>query len=262
MIGYGEFGALTANTAPGFQPFTFAGGLYDADTGLVRFGARDYDPHTGRWTTKEPLGFAGGDTNFYAYAFSDPVNLVDPNGLYAVWDDLAFAVAGALVGAGGQALADAINGEFSGWGAYGRAALGGAVGGWATLYGGPVLGGAAGSFVTNLANQTAARSLGTQCGWNLGSLAVDTTLGAVAGRFFGAASMSGGVRRGSAAHVYKTMRTKLKNGTVTTIRPQTGVKMFAGAFEEHQMAAGTAAGVATSIGYSNLTGGDGGCGCP
>jgi RHS repeat-associated protein len=37
------------------QPFGFAGGLYDADTGLVRFGARDYDAYTGRWTAKDPI---------------------------------------------------------------------------------------------------------------------------------------------------------------------------------------------------------------
>ena len=41
------------DTNPGFQPFGFAGGLYDPDTGLVRFGARDYDAETGRWTSKE-----------------------------------------------------------------------------------------------------------------------------------------------------------------------------------------------------------------
>jgi RHS repeat-associated protein len=84
---YDVFGAVTTDTAPGFQPFGFAGGLYDRDTGLVRFGARDYDPRTGRWTTKEPLGFAGGDTNFYAYVFNDPTNLIDPSGLDAVTAD-------------------------------------------------------------------------------------------------------------------------------------------------------------------------------
>jgi RHS repeat-associated protein len=34
-------------------PFGFAGGLQDKDTGLVRFGYRDYDPDVGRWTAKE-----------------------------------------------------------------------------------------------------------------------------------------------------------------------------------------------------------------
>src|SRR5688500_17743289 len=72
---------MLSDSNPGFQPFGFAGGLYDSDTGLVRFGARDYDPQTGRWTAKEPLGFAGGDSNFYAYALGDPVNYFDLDGM-------------------------------------------------------------------------------------------------------------------------------------------------------------------------------------
>ncbi|RMF17497.1 MAG: RHS repeat-associated core domain-containing protein, partial [Candidatus Dadabacteria bacterium] len=68
------------DTNPGFQPFGFAGGLYDHETGLVRFGARDYDPEVGRWTVKDPIRFEGGDTNIYAYCGGDPVNCVDSNG--------------------------------------------------------------------------------------------------------------------------------------------------------------------------------------
>jgi RHS repeat-associated protein len=79
-IDYDEFGKITSDTNPGFQPFGFAGGLYDADTGLTRFGARDYDPVIGRWTTKDPIRFAGG-LNLYGYVMADPVNFVDPNGL-------------------------------------------------------------------------------------------------------------------------------------------------------------------------------------
>jgi RHS repeat-associated protein len=78
---YDEFGRIVADTNPGFQPFGFAGGLYDRHTGLVRFGFRDYDPETGRWTAKDPIGFASGDGNLYAYARNDPVNLIDPIGL-------------------------------------------------------------------------------------------------------------------------------------------------------------------------------------
>ena len=59
-LDYDEFGRVLADTNPGFQPFGFAGGLYDRGTGLVRFGARDYDAETGRWTAKDPIGFAGG----------------------------------------------------------------------------------------------------------------------------------------------------------------------------------------------------------
>jgi hypothetical protein len=35
----------------------------------------------GRWLTKDPIGFAGGDTNLYRYAYNDPVNFVDMSGL-------------------------------------------------------------------------------------------------------------------------------------------------------------------------------------
>ncbi|HEY3354144.1 MAG TPA: RHS repeat-associated core domain-containing protein [Polyangia bacterium] len=81
-LDYDAFGEVTNDTAPGFQPFGFAGGLYDPDTKLVRFGARDYYPRVGRWTAKDPIGFGGGDTNLYGYVVGDPVNLVDPEGLW------------------------------------------------------------------------------------------------------------------------------------------------------------------------------------
>jgi len=35
---------------------------YDKETKLVHFGFRDYDPYTGKWTAKDPIGFAGGET--------------------------------------------------------------------------------------------------------------------------------------------------------------------------------------------------------
>jgi hypothetical protein len=38
---------VLSETGAGFQPFGFAGGLYDATTNLVRFGARDYDVWNG-----------------------------------------------------------------------------------------------------------------------------------------------------------------------------------------------------------------------
>jgi RHS repeat-associated protein len=81
QLTYDEWGNITEDTNPGFQPFGFAGGLYDPDTGLVRFGARDYDPLAGRWTAKDPIRFGGGTANLYAYANNNPVNYTDPEGL-------------------------------------------------------------------------------------------------------------------------------------------------------------------------------------
>jgi RHS repeat-associated protein len=78
---YDEFGNVINDTNPGFQPFGFAGGLYDRDTKLLRFGARDYEPSTGRWTAKDPILFLGGNSNLYGYVLNDPVNLFDPSGL-------------------------------------------------------------------------------------------------------------------------------------------------------------------------------------
>jgi RHS repeat-associated protein len=81
QITYDTFGNILSDTNPGFQPFGFAGGLYDQDTKLTRFGARDYDGVAGRWTAKDPIRFGGGSGNLFGYVRNDPVNLVDPYGL-------------------------------------------------------------------------------------------------------------------------------------------------------------------------------------
>ena len=48
---------------------------------MVRFGARDYDPEVGRWTAKDPIRFAGGDGNLYAYVGNNPLIRIEPSGL-------------------------------------------------------------------------------------------------------------------------------------------------------------------------------------
>lgn len=92
---YDEWGNVLVDTNPGFTPFGFAGGLYDADTGLARFGARDYDPEIGRWTSKDPIGFGGGSSNLYLYVGGDPVNLTDPTG---EWFWVVIPIVGGLIG--------------------------------------------------------------------------------------------------------------------------------------------------------------------
>ena len=57
--------------------------MYDHETKLVKFGARDYDGSTGRWLSKDPIRFDGGDSNLYGYVLQDPVNFLDFEGLAA-----------------------------------------------------------------------------------------------------------------------------------------------------------------------------------
>lgn len=37
----------------------------------------------GKWTAKDPIGFAGGDSNLFGYVENDPLNWVDPWGILA-----------------------------------------------------------------------------------------------------------------------------------------------------------------------------------
>jgi len=92
QIDYDSFGNILSETGSLALsvPFGFAGGLHDRDTGLVKFGYRDYDPDNGRWCAKDPIGFGGGDTDLFGYCMNDPVNLVDPTG--------EFALLGAIIG--------------------------------------------------------------------------------------------------------------------------------------------------------------------
>ena len=74
------FGQVVSEQTPGYQPVGFAGGLVDTTTGLVHFGARDYDPATAGWTAPDPLSIGGGSANLYQYVGGDPVNRRDVTG--------------------------------------------------------------------------------------------------------------------------------------------------------------------------------------
>ncbi len=84
-ITYDTYGNILSDSNESLKvPFGFAGGLYDKDTKLNRFGYRDYDSYTGKWTAKDPIDFSGGDSNLYGYVLNDPVNFVDPTGELAL----------------------------------------------------------------------------------------------------------------------------------------------------------------------------------
>lgn len=110
QVSYDEFGRETANTNSGFQPFGYAGGLSDPATTLLRFGARDYEPASGRWTAKDPIGFGGGSSNLFGYTGNDPVNFVDPTGKIIFLPILAAAGVGCATGLITDFLAQALEG--------------------------------------------------------------------------------------------------------------------------------------------------------
>jgi RHS repeat-associated protein len=77
---FDEWGIVTTDTNPGWQPFGFAGGLYEPSSALVRFGVRDFSGTFGRWLSKDQSRFSAGDLNIFGYSYGDPANVVDLNG--------------------------------------------------------------------------------------------------------------------------------------------------------------------------------------
>jgi RHS repeat-associated protein len=71
---------FTEVSAGACRSYVGDGGFFDPLTGLVRFGARDYDASTGRWTAKDAILFDGGQTNLYVYVGNDRVNGKDATG--------------------------------------------------------------------------------------------------------------------------------------------------------------------------------------
>lgn len=98
---YDPWGRVLNDTNPGFQPFGFASGLTDPDTGLVTFGVRHYDPLAGRWISPDPLGLGGG-VNLWVYAANSPTTFVDPDGEVPIF----FIVGVAVVISGGVYVAN------------------------------------------------------------------------------------------------------------------------------------------------------------
>ena len=81
---YDPFGNILSQNEAFAQPFKYVGklGVMAEPNGFYSMRARYYDPAAGRFISEDPLGFDGGDVNLYVYAGNNPVNRVDPSGLY------------------------------------------------------------------------------------------------------------------------------------------------------------------------------------
>jgi RHS repeat-associated protein len=118
---------------------------------FLHIGARYYDPATGRFLQRDPLGIAAG-TNVYVYALGAPATRTDPSGeMVSLSGTLASMAIGAVVnGATGAAIGSVSSAGATTGGSIGVA--GGIVAGVVTAVAGPVVGGASGGFVTGALN--------------------------------------------------------------------------------------------------------------
>ena len=81
---YTAFGAAYVDPASTIENnLRFPGQYFDSETGLHYNWNRYYDPATGRYTQKDPIGFMAGDSNLYRYVKGNPVNVVDSDGQIA-----------------------------------------------------------------------------------------------------------------------------------------------------------------------------------
>jgi RHS repeat-associated protein len=82
---YGPFGEPLRATGPmaAVNPFRFSTKYEDAETGLLYYGYRYYQPQTGRWLNRDYAEENAGP-NIYAFVFNGPPGMVDGLGLDAI----------------------------------------------------------------------------------------------------------------------------------------------------------------------------------
>jgi RHS repeat-associated protein len=104
---YGETAALVGSA------FGYAGYRYDSESGLYYVRNRYYDPVPGRFVSPDPLG-QGPGLNVYAYVGNDPLNNVDPQGLWGFGLQASASVEGGAIVAGAGATGSVGGGIFGG----------------------------------------------------------------------------------------------------------------------------------------------------
>ena len=232
---------------PGFGGLADGGSLWGYTgyrknpEGTLYANAREYDPFTGRFLSKDawagllavPLTL-----NAYCYCMNDPVNRVDPTGMIVAW--LAGGIVGAVANVAVKVAGDVVNSVATGkvsvssWQSYlGTATSGFATGTTFVATGGNMVaaeaaGSAVGTFVEEGTSMlTGAEGYRKEDGYSwqnlLGNTAKSAIKGAAAGKsvntLFGQAAkyvkipkITSGI--GSAMSVWKQVMTKAKNGVI------------------------------------------------
>lgn len=96
---YGEIASQSGTTA---NRFTFNGkyGVQDDFGHQYSMRGREYDASIGRFTSRDPVGFGGADTNLYRFVGNDPVNSIDPIGLFEM-NEVSMGLSGEIAVGGG-----------------------------------------------------------------------------------------------------------------------------------------------------------------
>lgn len=84
LYDYDAWGNLLTDATDVSNYFTFSTREFGELSGLGHWSAREYDPFAGRWIARDPAGILNG-LNLYYYVANNPVNLVDPYGLWSFW---------------------------------------------------------------------------------------------------------------------------------------------------------------------------------
>ena len=107
---YDAFGDEVVSTGSyaAVNPWRFSTKPVDAETGYSYYGYRYYNPDTGRWLNRDPLGERGG-VNLYGFLSNAPIGAIDALGL-AWWEDLI-----PVYGSAKRSVDDFNNGQYV-WG--------------------------------------------------------------------------------------------------------------------------------------------------
>lgn len=76
---YNAFGVQSGSNEDDQNPYRYCGEYYDVESGYTYLKARYYDADIGRFISEDPA--LDGD-NWYAYCGNDPVNMIDPTGMW------------------------------------------------------------------------------------------------------------------------------------------------------------------------------------
>ncbi|HHP7229280.1 MAG TPA: RHS repeat-associated core domain-containing protein, partial [Xenococcaceae cyanobacterium] len=157
---YAPFGEEIRELEAIANPFEFVGefGITEEPNGLDFMRARYYDSLLGRFTSPDPIGLAGGDTNLYRYTFNSPTNYIDPSG--KIVPVLIFA----LVGAGSEVAFSLLDSLARGERVTAEQVVGAAVKGAIIGSLGPLVGPAG-----NIVGRVVARNLSTTIGREVGN---------------------------------------------------------------------------------------------